>query len=199
MLRSVLVVLALGAVMTEAAYAAPSLTATVSPQAAVYPDTKELTYRVEVSTTEETRLALVASNGAGLWIHPDGGSLEGPGTLTEGPQPWVVPGPPPPGSCEAQTADDWRWSQEFTLDLPADSVSTLVLPMLTGTLKPGSPSEYWFTLAGAGPMPRVPVSGPVFPPTLCAPPPCPIFTLAPPRPAGVDQMVIVGQWHCTQP
>lgn len=135
------VLLALGAVAlaSEAARAAdPSFRVTVSPESVSFPETRQVTYRVEVATgSEAERLTLRAETvpafigfdgapeGAGL-SGPRSAAFEGPGSMTTG----VTSH----GDPVCTTALSFRafhgglyYSYEYHLDLPANAVSTLVL------------------------------------------------------------------------
>jgi hypothetical protein len=140
------------------ARADPTFEVTVTPQAASFPETRELTYRVKITTTEPERFRLGAS-GVGL-ASPVAAVLEGPGAMTPPPPPQprpVVFASPRLSfpSCGdglgfRTSHHDFPRGLSYDLDLPADAVSTVVL---TAALSRDAPRP---TIPGAPPRPGIP-------------------------------------------
>jgi hypothetical protein len=132
----------------------PSFQVTVSPQQVTVPNTQELTYRVRLTTGSEAERFMIVAANASAFFWPDGrtegaligswqANLEGPGTLVPD-----APGVHADPICGASVLSlraqhgSVRLSDDYTLELPANSVSTLVLKTRLPSEAPWPGEEY---------------------------------------------------------
>lgn len=134
---------------------------TVTPQVATYPETRELTYRVVMTTTDAAKVSVVAF-GNGL-VTPSAYWLEGAGRL--GPA-LSTHGDPGSTFCGGsglgfrEFHHPIHYGYTFPIELPENSVSTLVVK---GRLSPDAPQpgeDYRLYLGVPGGAPVVPAMGP---------------------------------------
>lgn len=152
----VLAVLALTAIPASAD--AATFNVSVTPEAVTYPETKELTYRVEMRTIAAERITLTA-DGNGL-VSPGGATLEGPGAISP------IVGHSHGDIFPCGDTLGFRHfhhylsaSQTYTVDLPADSVSTFVLNAGVSPDAPRPGEEYRLTLGVPGGSIPIPAAG----------------------------------------
>ena len=142
-----------GLAAAPARAADPAFRATVSPERVVFGETKRLTYRVEVTTGESPeRFKLVAAaarqfGGQGALLFPttDGMRLEGPGTLSAGSSAHLDQFP-----CHSSELRDrhggLEFAQEYDVDLPAGTTSTVVVEAVVAADAPWPGDRYGMRL-----------------------------------------------------